>query len=84
MRARSAAERRFVGAARERPGLKLHVRYMALAIFDACRNWERRRGLISQTPRNAAHREPTLMHGLIYLIGLIVVIMAVLSFLGLR
>jgi hypothetical protein len=42
------------------------------------------RGLISQKPRNAAHREPTLMHGLIYLIGLIVVIMAVLSLLGLR
>jgi hypothetical protein len=29
-------------------------------------------------------REPTLMHGLIYLIGLIVVIMAVLSLFGLR
>jgi hypothetical protein len=34
--------------------------------------------------RNAAHKEPTVMHGLIYLIGLIVVIMAVLSLFGLR
>ena len=30
------------------------------------------------------HRKETAMHGLIYLIGLIVVIMAILSFFGLR
>jgi hypothetical protein len=56
-----------------------HVRKSAIA-RNVC-VWLR---LNFSEPRNAAHREPTLMHGLIYLIGLIVVIMAILSFLGLR
>jgi hypothetical protein len=40
----------------------------------------------TRAPHVRARREPTeaLMHGLIYLIGLIVVIMAILSFFGLR
>jgi len=46
------------------------------------RNRERRCGLISQT--FATLTGASVMHGLIYLIGLIVVIMAILSFFGLR
>jgi hypothetical protein len=52
----------------------------------------RDQGLSRQEPSNlfavgfaaGDHRKETAMHGLIYLIGLIVVIMAILSFFGLR
>jgi hypothetical protein len=59
----------------------------AVTRTTACRNIPRRRPFVLRScldPEVGCGLMEATMHGLIYLIGLIVVIMAILSFFGLR